>query len=69
MVAFDVARRTQLKAAVRAEKTIGRGAAEGAFLDFVQPFTRSVRIVLACCRAWEARVDDRFYEVGLAEAL
>ena len=31
-------------------------------------FTRTIRIVLAVARAWEARVDNRLYEVGVAEA-
>jgi hypothetical protein len=31
--------------------------------------TRTIRIVLAVARALEARVDNRMFEVGMAEAL
>ncbi|GKY96811.1 hypothetical protein MPSEU_000640300 [Mayamaea pseudoterrestris] len=64
---LDVTRRKQLKQAIRSEKAIGRGGYAHVFLASVHPYTRTLRIVLAVCRAWEARVDHRFYEVGLAE--
>jgi hypothetical protein len=35
----------------------------------IHPFTRTLRIFIACARAWEARVDNRFYEVGIAEGM
>ena len=69
MALWNVTKRKQLKEALRNEKVIGRGGFVQVFLDDVQPMTRTIRIILAICRAWEARVDDRFYEVGLAEAL
>jgi hypothetical protein len=69
MALWDVTIRKQLKNAVRNEKAIGRGGPVTIFSNEVQPLTRSIRIILAICRAWEARVDGRFYEVGLAEGL
>lgn len=49
-------------------KRIGRGGPTAIFHNEIQPFTRSIRLILAICRAWEARVDNRLCEVGLAEA-
>lgn len=49
-------------------KQLGRGGPIKLFFDEVQPFTRTLRLVLALARALEARVDNRFYEVGIAEA-
>lgn len=50
-------------------KMIGRGGYVADFLNDVTVFTRTIRIILACARGWEARVDNRFMEVLLAEAL
>lgn len=69
MAAFKVTRRKQAKAAFRSMKAIGRGGPSKDFLNNVQPFTRSIRIVLAVARGWEARVDNRLVEVFLAEGL
>lgn len=69
MASWDTAMRKQCKAAATQSKRIGQGGPVKPFLDEVQPFTRIIRIVLAIARAWEARVDNRLYEVGLAEAL
>ena len=66
---YDVTRRRQGKRALKAMKTIGRGGVSKDFLKHVKPFTRSIRIVLAVARGWEARVDNRLYEVMVAEAL
>lgn len=49
-------------------KMIGRGGYVADFLNDVTVFTRTIRIILACARGWEARVDNRFMEVLLAEA-
>jgi hypothetical protein len=68
MAAWDVTLRRQAKAAAKQAKNVGQGGPMKSFLNPVQGFTRSIRIILACARAWEARVDNRFYEVGLAEA-
>jgi hypothetical protein len=37
--------------------------------NFLLILSQTLRIVIAIARAWEARVDNRLYEVGLAEAL
>ncbi|GAX23460.1 hypothetical protein FisN_15Lh156 [Fistulifera solaris] len=68
MTEWDVEKRRQMKQAVRMVKQLGRGGPIQLFLAEVQVFTRTIRLVLAMARAWEARVDNRFYEVGLAEA-
>jgi hypothetical protein len=64
-----VHKRRDLKQAARMVKSIGRGGVESNFLNPVMKFTRTIRIVLALARAWEARIDNRLYEVGIAEAL
>lgn len=64
---YDVTRRKQSKHALRAMKTIGRGGVSRDFLKNVKPFTRSIRILLAVARGWEARVDNRMMEVFIAE--
>jgi hypothetical protein len=69
MGSWDVTAKRQLKAAAKQSKLIGQGGPMKGFLNQVQVFTRSIRIALACARAWEARVDNRLYEVGIAEAL
>jgi hypothetical protein len=69
MAGFDVSRHKQARRAGKMVKKIGRGGPIKPFLDVVHPFTRSIRIVLAVARAWEAKVDNRLYEVGLAEGL
>jgi hypothetical protein len=68
MAEWDVEKRRQMKQAVRMVKQLGRGGPIQLFLAEVQVFTRTIRLVLAMARAWEARVDNRFYEVGIAEA-
>jgi hypothetical protein len=62
-------RHKQLKQASKYVKQIGRGGPLASFLNIVTPGTRTIRIVLAVARAWEARVDHRFREVAMAEAL
>lgn len=69
MATIDVTRRKGAKAALKQVKKIGRGGPNRLFLKNVHPFTRTLRIFLACARAWEARVDNRFYEVGIAEGM
>jgi hypothetical protein len=69
MATFDVSRHKQARRARKMVKNIGRGGPIAPFLAMVHPFTRTLRIVLAFARAWEAKVDNRLYEVGLAEAL
>lgn len=68
MARLNVHKHKQMKAAYRAMKAIGRGGAERIFLKRVFRFTRTLRIVIAIARAWEARIDNRLYEVGMAEA-
>mmetsp|Transcript_59263 Transcript_59263/g.144912 ORF Transcript_59263/g.144912 Transcript_59263/m.144912 type:complete len:878 (-) Transcript_59263:4409-7042(-) len=65
---YNVNKRKQGKHALKAMKTIGRGGVSKDFLKHVKPFTRSIRIVLAVARGWEARVDNRMFEVLIAEA-
>lgn len=69
MAMWDVQDPTEAKLAWKQSKAIGQGGTIKPFLEDVHPFTRSIRIILAVARAWEARVDNRLYEVGLAEAL
>jgi hypothetical protein len=66
---YKVSRHRQAKKALKSVKGIGRGGPSRDFLANVQPFTRSIRIILAVARGWEAKVDNRFMEVLLAEAL
>lgn len=58
-----------IKAAVKVEKVIGRGGKNRPFLKGVQPFTRTMRLYMAINRGVEASVDNRFWEVLVAEAL
>jgi hypothetical protein len=69
MQAYDVSKKKQAKQALKVVKRIGQGGPIRPFLQDVHPFTRSLRIVLAVARAWEAKVDNRLYEVGIAETL
>ncbi len=69
MATFDVTEKKGAKGALKQMKRIGRGGGNRVFLMNVHPFTRTLRIFIACARAWEARVDNRFYEVGIAEAM
>lgn len=69
MAMWKVSKAKQAKHALKQMKRIGHGGVARLFLQEVHPFTRTLRIVLAIARAWEARVDNRFYEVGIAEAL
>ena len=69
MSLWDVTVRKQMKMAAKQSKRIGQGGLIKPFLEDVHPFTRSIRITLALARAWEAKVDNRLYEVGLAESL
>jgi len=66
---YNVTKHKQAKMALKSVKGIGRGGPSADFLAVVQPFTRSIRIILAVARGWEAKVDNRFVEVLLAEAL
>ncbi len=66
---YKVSKRRQAKKALKIVKAIGRGGPSKDFLNNVQKFTRSIRIILAVARGWEARVDNRFIEVLLAEGL
>lgn len=66
---WHVSKHKQAKHALKQMKSIGQGGVVRLWLQEVHPFTRSIRIILAVARAWEARVDNRMYEVGLAEAL
>eukprot|EP00539_Tryblionella_compressa_P014177 CAMPEP_0178819250 /NCGR_PEP_ID=MMETSP0746-20121128/2870_1 /TAXON_ID=913974 /ORGANISM="Nitzschia punctata, Strain CCMP561" /LENGTH=819 /DNA_ID=CAMNT_0020480499 /DNA_START=138 /DNA_END=2597 /DNA_ORIENTATION=- len=68
MGAFNVKKHKQAKRALKSMKAIGRGGVSREFLQNVHPFTRSVRLLLAIARGWEARVDNRFFEVLVAEA-
>jgi hypothetical protein len=69
MATYKVSKRRQAKQALKSLKAIGRGGPSLHFLNDVQKFTRTIRIILAFARGWEARVDNRFVEVLLAEAL
>jgi len=69
MATLDVTTKKGAKQALKQMKRIGRGGPNRVFLMNVHPFTRTLRIFIACARAWEARVDNRFYEVGIAEAM
>lgn len=57
------------KLAAKLAKRIGQGGPMKQFLNEVQPFTRTIRAGLAIARAVEAKVDNRLYEVGVAETL
>jgi hypothetical protein len=67
MAVFNVSKHRQSKQALKSMKAIGRGGVSKDFLNNVKPFTRSIRIVLAVARGWEARVDNRLFEVLIAE--
>lgn len=69
MAALNVLKRKQARKGVKFLKKIGRGGPTKPFLAEVHPFTRTIRIILAIARGWEARVDNRLVEVGIAEAL
>lgn len=69
MGTLDVTTKKGAKGALKQVKRIGRGGPNRIFLKNVHPFTRTLRIFIACARAWEARVDNRFYEVGIAEGM
>lgn len=58
-----------IKAAVKVEKAIGHGGKNRPFLKGVQPLTRTMRLYMAIQRGFEASVDNRFWEVLIAEAL
>lgn len=66
---YKVSKHRQAKKALKSVKGIGRGGPSRDFLSNIKPFTRSIRIILAVARGWEAKVDNRFTEVMLAEAL
>lgn len=66
---WDVTFHKQAREALKQMKRIGQGGSSKLFLGEVKKFTRALRIVLAVARAWEAKVDNRLYEVGLAEGL
>lgn len=66
---LDVTQLKGAKKALRHVKRIGRGGPNRDFLKDVHPFTRTLRLVIAIFRALEARVDNRFFEVGVAEAM
>ena len=53
-----------MKHALKAIKAIGHGGTQRAFLKPIFRFTRTIRVFMALARASEARVDNRFYEVG-----
>ena len=69
MRSYDVTTKRGAKAALKEVKLIGRGGGNRLFLQNAHPFTRTLRIFIAMARAWEARVDNRFYEVGIAEGM
>jgi hypothetical protein len=69
MATLDVTRGKGARQALKQVKRIGRGGPNRLFLKNVHPFTRTLRIFIACARAWESRVDNRFYEVGIAEGM
>ena len=69
MGALNVGKRRQGKIAAKMAKHIGQGGPVRPFLQDVQPGTRTIRLILAICRAWEAQADDRLVEVGIAETL
>lgn len=64
-----VQKHKSIKAAVKVEKVIGQGGKNRPFLKGVQPFTRTMRLYMAINRGIEASVDNRFWEVLIAEAL
>ena len=66
---LDVTTKKGAKGALKQVKRIGRGGPNRIFLLNVHPFTRTLRIFIGCARAWEARVDNRLYEVGIAEGM
>jgi hypothetical protein len=69
MATWDVTLKKGMKQAIKQMKRIGQGGTVRLFLQQVHPYTRSLRIVLAVARGWEAKVDNRLYEVGVAEAM
>lgn len=69
MGAFRVSKHKHAKRAFKSMKAIGRGGPSRDFLKNVKKFTRTIRIILAFARGWEARLDNRFVEVLWAEAL
>ncbi len=58
-----------MKDALKAVKALGRGGMNRPFLEGVHPFTRTVRLYMAIMRGIEARADNRFWEVLIAEAM
>ncbi|CAJ1930945.1 unnamed protein product [Cylindrotheca closterium] len=68
MGSYAVQKRKQGKRAVRSMKAIGRGGVSRDFLTNVKLGTRSIRLILAIARGYEARRDHRLVEVGMAEA-
>jgi hypothetical protein len=66
---LNVAKARDAKHALKYIKRIGQGGPLSSTFDMVQPGTRTIRIILAIARGWEARVDHRLIEVGIAEAL
>jgi hypothetical protein len=62
-------KKSGLKNALKAMKALGRGGPNRSFLQTVHPFTRTVRLYMAIMRGMEARVDHRFWEVLIAEAM
>eukprot|EP00934_Nitzschia_sp_Nitz4_P003730 Nitzschia sp. Nitz4//scaffold380_size13111//5510//7999//NITZ4_008982-RA/size13111-augustus-gene-0.39-mRNA-1//-1//CDS//3329549879//3720//frame0 len=69
MAKYLVSKKRQAKKALRSMKDIGQGGYARDFLQNVKKFTRTIRLILAIARGFEARVDNRFMEVLLAEAL
>jgi hypothetical protein len=69
MGVYKVSKHKQAKRALKSVKAIGRGGPSRDFLKNVKKFTRTIRIVLAVARGLEAKVDNRFVEVLLAETL
>jgi hypothetical protein len=65
---LDVHKRSGTLHAAKMVRRIGQGGPMRPFLSEVHPFTRTVRIILGVARAWEAKIDNRLYEVGVAEA-
>lgn len=69
MATYKVSKHRQAKKALKSVKAIGRGGPSRDFLKNVKVFTRTIRIILAVARGLEAKVDNRFVEVLLAEGL
>jgi len=68
LTTVDIMRRKGFKQAFKLGKRMGQGGGMRAFLQICQPFTRTIRIVVATWR-WIEAAKPRRLEVGVEEAM